>query len=464
MTIRLKLLAVPDKQGLCPVIFDLSDGRSFRRKIRTGLRCLPEHWPEETGPVNSGTSAEDQINSELKKLQTRKQEAETQYAQGLLTRKQLLMKLKGKAVIETVDDFLDHHLKETKSQPTLLDYRYAIQGLKNYTGYRNDDTEEPLPFSAIDHNLLRLFRENSFSSLSGSSFNSYLNKIRSIMNEAWRAGIVKQRFELDRELKRKDISTRKSQLTSFAEMRTAIENVSTIYEWQAMAFYLLMFCTRGCGMADIPGFRTRNIHDFEELLPFTDPDYTYLIFFPSGKKRHSPELIRIDDYPTGKLIKSLKYSVTLTHHRQKQFIIPDVTDELAIFKYRISDNYRMHVSTWDIYKRKVKALLGNTFGTAAATYRYYADQLEVSQPVRSVLSGTPYPMAQYPDYLSKDNFRKQVERAHLQVLENFKAKNLTYQLIDSLRDLKVPNFVYLDDKYESEASFWMNYERSVWNK
>ena len=145
--------------------------------------------------------------------------------------------------------------------------------------------------------------------------------------------------------------------------------------------------------------------------------------------------VRMDLEPIFSLIYTLRDTVRFTHGQRinKKTGEPfkkgkDVysNDELKgwIFSYDLNDT-KTHKNVWDVYQKRIKELLGKPFKTARKTFESYALKLKVSQDIRFKLLGHANPTikAHYQDW-EWEELKEQVDEAHLEVLEEYKAKEL----------------------------------------
>jgi hypothetical protein len=95
-----------------------------------------------------------------------------------------------------------------------------------------------------------------------------------------------------------------------------------------------------------------------------------------------------------------------------------------IFAYDINDTL-IHKNVWDVYQKRIKKLLGKPFKTARKTFESYALKLAISQDIRYKLLGHANPTikAHYQDW-EWDELKLQVDEAHLNVLNEYKAKEI----------------------------------------
>lgn len=460
MTITLVLVNRPLKNGKCNIVFDVVNGRTLRKKIITGIKVISNDWDSKHFRVRKSDKDSVHLNHRLKELKDKLYTAHAKYDSKQFTQSQVISFLEGKTAFGFIDDYIETEIKNTRTSATYIDYKNAFNSLKLHTGFKSK-----LMFEDINYSLLDKFKRKSLSiGLSGASINSYFNKIRAVMNDAFDKGLTYEKFELNKKLR---VPARRTVIktSSPEDFKNAIDKVKTIKDWQSLAFYLVMFCTRGMYPADIVNFKWKNfqnkemkikalnlitneyIEDGTEVGMVCVEGYDYLIHRRSKTSNKSNEdmLIRIDEFPTLDLINKLKFSIVYTHYKQQPNIIPSMDDRLSIFKYDVEKDCQLHSNIWDYYKKRVKKLLGYSYNTARKTFNTYALELEVSDTIRRILLGhADTSMLNHYDNYNTDNIREQVENAHTSVLNRFSASELARLLNDKLKDINAPKLMYDD--------------------
>lgn len=461
MTITLSQVNRPLKNGNCNIIFDVVNGRNERKKIITGIKVLPKDWDSKHFRVKKTNKDSKDLNFRLQELTNKMLTAHAKYDAKQFNYSQVISFLEGKTAFGSIDEYIETEIKNTRSSATYTDYKNAFNSLKLHTSFKGK-----LMFEDIDYTLLDKFKRQTLSlGRSGASVNSYLKKIRAVMNDAYDKGFIYERFELNKKLR---VPTRRTVIKTSTpdDFKKAIDKIESIYDWQSLAFYLLMFCTRGMYPADIVNFKRANFqnkdmkmkilnlitNEYEEM-DFLGgmlhlEGYDYLVHRRSKTSKNANEdmYIRVDKFPTLKLIHALKYSIIYTHYDKKPEIIPSLEDYISIFKYDVVKDYNLHSNIWDYYTKRVKKLLGYSYNTARKTFNTYALELQVSDTIRRILLGhADSTMLSHYDNLNTEAIREQVENAHKNVLERFNAPELTNLMMNKLESMNMPDVMYDDD-------------------
>ncbi len=459
MTISLTLINRPLKDNTCNIVFDVVNGRDFRKKIITGIKVKSDDWISKSCRVKRSNPNSAILNIRLKELVDKQLTALAKYDANQFSEMEVVSFLEGKTAFGNIDEYIETEIKNTRKSATYIDYKNAVSALKLHTNFKGK-----LMFEDINYSLLDKLKRSALSKgRSGATVNSYLKKIRAVMNDAYDKGFIYEEFKLNKKL---SVPVRRTIIKTCTpeDFENAIAKVKTLRDWQSLAFYLLMFLTRGMYQADIVNFKWANFKNKEMGVKYLDlmkneyfyddenpvgmvhaEGYDYLIHRRSKtrNKANADMLIRIDEFPTFELISALKYSVIYTHYNKRPEIIPALKEWMSIFNYDVVKDYKLHSNIWDYYTKRVKKLLGYSFNTARKTFNTYALELQVSDTIRRILLGhaDPTMLSRY-DNLSTKAIIEQVEHAHTSIIERFRASELTTLLLDKLKDINAPAMMY----------------------
>ena len=443
MIITLKLDTRPKSDGSNPLYFKLSHGKSgsseqVRKKIYIGIDVSLKQFDLKNFRAKSRHANHEIINERLKQLKEIKNTCETKFDAGLYTISQAINHLSGKSNIDSVDDYIEQIIQESKSRPTYLSYFYTLSAFKKHLGFASDKRVTFNEFS--NYTLLNKFKREAINSgATNNSINSYFTKIRAILNDAFLNQYTFEEFKLNKGLLMPKPYNNKIETCSVEMFVNALEKCKTIYHVQSLGFYLLMFATRGMYPADIVQIKKFNLRDIEsdsdtefdslnediikdEIYKLQQSGENFLIHNRSKNRNRSnaPMLIRIDQQ-IHKLFIWLKLSVILTHHNRAE-VLGVYDDNLSIFDYN-TDKSELHYNTWNVYSKHCKKLLGLSFKNARKSFSSHALKLKISADVRQVLLGHKnMSMLQYYDDLSV--LEEEVNEAHIGVLKAFEVEAL----------------------------------------
>jgi hypothetical protein len=441
MTIRLKLDPRPRKDGKNTVLITLVDGRDWRKKISTDITIEKKFWDDKGQRIKTAYGNSEILNQKIDDLGDKIRTAIDKFSANQFTREQVVSYVSGKTDFDSVDGYIESVIKNSRSTPTYIDYKTAINSLKAHTGI----IDRKLLFHDVNFRLLSDFKQKSVEvGMSPASFNSYLTKIRAVMNDAYNKGYIFDKFELDRRLRR-PVKKRELLTATPKDILSAIGRIKSIHDWQSVGFWVLMFSMRGMYPADVATLTFAN-------LSRSDDQVTRIKHTRSKTSESANEdlLIRIEDKVLD-LILSLKHSVIFTHLPKKAEVVAQWGDLIGIFAYDPNRDYALHQNTWRLYKKKVRTLTGYPYKSARKTFDTIALELSVPDTVRRVLLGHADPsMLSHYDNTQTRRFKEQVEQAHRMVLRDFQTEEIIDALLDKLDALNAPKWISPDHE-ETES-------------
>ena len=358
------------------------------------------------------------------------------------TYEQVVSFLKGNIDFGSVDKYIDSVIKESRTSYTYNDYKSILRAFKKHLDI---DRNEQISFTQFaSYEALDRFKRNAIKNgVAGTTINSYFNKIRAVLNDAYNKGYIYDKFILQRGLKVASKPSRKIETITTEQFKQAIEKESSIYDAQALGLYLLMFGLRGMYLTDIVALKDAEYkcNNFNKYVPYENifNDGNKYIIHRRVKTKNSANddlIIRLDD-TIPFLIQVLKILFHQTH-KYKRILSKN---QYAIFDYDLRDNIK-HKNVWDVYQRRIKKLLGYSFQTARKTYNTFATELETSTTIRNILLGHSAQTINERHYVNKRAVRlsEKVQQAHTEVLEDFDFEPLVFDTITKLIN-------YVDDDF-----------------
>lgn len=460
MVITLKLNSYVRDNGFCNVYFNVSNGKSgeinqVRKRIYKNLEVNPKQFDKKNFRAKPKHPNQAIINQAISKFKETKRTCETKFDAGQYTIQQVLNHLSGGSSVDSVDDYIENVIKETRTYQTYRDYANILRCFKKHLGY---DKNRTISFNELsNYTLLSKFKRNMVSAgLSPNTINSYFTKIRVVLNDAYLNQYIFEKFTLHKSLKMpKPMSQPKT--CSVEEFVNGLEKCKTIVEVQALGFWLLMFGTRGMYPADIVKIKKSDLRDtFESeygdevinsgLNKLISTGENFLVHIRSKNRNRSnvPMIIRVD-LNTLKLFVNLKLSAIFTHYNRSE-VLGAFDDNLSIFDYNVDS--KTHEYFWDNLSGHCSKLLGYSFKQARKTFNTQALKLKVTNDVRQVLLGQKnMTMLQYYDDLSV--IEDEVNEAHKSVLKAFEFEALVNLVVDKLKSIESRISIMLPpyDKY-----------------
>jgi len=420
-----------NKDGRSPIfLLAKKGGKHFKKSLQ--LKVKPTDWNNRTYQVKGTAVDSIIINRKLTDITNNMNLAWSLFESGSYTWDEFCVKLGGgnAATNENLQGFLETVLKaKYDNRNSYNTYDGVVQAVYKEVGSKK------ILLADLTNEFIDKCVQGWKKRLSPTSVKTYLTHLGKIKNLAYQKGLISEPFIRRDEWKVKRGSSIKIVETVKTEdFLEAIPKANDIYDIQALFFYLLMFCLRGLYQADIV-----TMHKYANNLDINDSEAGWdKRRFIKHERSKSGELmeIKINIYPTHSIIAVLALLVERTHKQKtnkrtgKPFkkggynVMPEKMSDGWIFAYDINDTL-IHKNVWDVYQKRIKKLLGKPFKTARKTFESYALKLKISQDIRYKLLGHANPTikAHYQDW-EWDELKLQVDEAHLNVLNEYKAKEI----------------------------------------
>ena len=341
---------------------------------------------------------------------------------------ELCRRLNGGSPEEGVEGFIEDVLKPRMKLTTYQSYKYSYKALLKVLDVSTMSFKE-LNYDAIDKAVMIWKNQEK----SPSSIETYLKHLGVIINEANDRGIVNYRFEKKKKWRVKK-HTKVVESATTEQLFDSIKNVNNIYDFQAFAFWLLMFCMRGLYPRDIIKM---HLH---ELVNESEQDEKRYVKHKRSKTGE-PMNILYSCEPTEQIINSLQCSITYTHLKRSSGY-PDVYPKgwhtLMMFEYKEEE----HKNVWDVYTKRCRKIIGVPFKVARKTFESYALLLDVSAEVRYRLLGHQDRSikSSYQNW-EWDRISAKVDEAHLKVLKEFRVEEVWYKLRKRGKEIGLPDLI-----------------------
>ena len=447
MTITFRFMNKVDRYGRDSLRYDISHtdnlGNKHRKFVSSGLKVVKKDFDEKNLRVKKSNPNQLELNKALEDAREKIHNALSRFETKQFTYNQVVSYLKGEIDYGSVDRYIDTIIKESRTSYTYADYKSILNAFKKHLEIPKDAEVTFTQFGSYE--LLDKFKRKALNNgIATTTINSYFNKIRAVLNDAYNKGYIYEKFTLQRGLKVASRPSRKIVTITSAEFENALMKIDNIYDAQALALYLLMFGLRGMYLTDIVALKDAEYkcNDFNKKDPYEDifnDGYKYIIHRRVKTKNSSNDdlIIRLDSMIPF-LINITKKLFKITH--KSRGIISK--NKLALFDYDLTDNI-VHKNIWDVYQRRIKKLLGYSYQTARKTYNTFATELEVSNPINDILLGHAPQSINERHYVNRRTIKisEKVQQAHTEIIEDFKFEKLAMILY-----LNMTNFLSNKDK------------------
>jgi len=428
-----------------------------RKWINTGIKIEPKYMDKRTWRVKVSSKNQEEYNIALSNAKEKINKALTKFETNQFTYNQVVAYLKGEIDYGTVDKYIETVIKNSRSEYTYTDYKNTLSAFKKHLGISKETEVTFTEFSSFE--TLDRFKRQALKTIAPTSLNSYWNKIRAILNDAYDKGYIFEKFTLKKSLRVQGRPSKSIQTITPEEFRKAIEKCNSIFDAQALALYLLMFGLRGMYPSDITALKDAEYkcNDFNTKDP-------YLNIFNDGKEYLVHRRVKTKNSSNDDLIIRIDRNIPfLLNNLKKLFKVTHIDrgvlskNELALFDYNLQDA-SFHKNLWDVYQKRIKITLGFSFQTARKTYNTYATELEVSNTVRDILLGHAPKSINEKHYVNRNTIKlsKKVQDAHTEILEDFEFEALSQKLY-----VKMINYWSKHDKQKTKDLLLNDIEEKI---
>ena len=416
-----------NKDGRSLIYLRAKKGTNVFQKS-TSITIKPSDWLTRNYQAKGTALNSIIINRKLIEITNNMNLAWSLFENDSYTWDELCRRLNGGSPEEGVEGFIEDVLKPRMKLTTYQSYKYSYKALLKVLDVSTMSFKE-LNYDAIDKAVMIWKNQEK----SPSSIETYLKHLGVIINEANDRGIVNYRFEKKKKWRVKK-HTKVVESATTEQLLDSIKNVNNIYDFQAFAFWLLMFCMRGLYPRDIVKMHLHELVNESE-------QYKKRYVKHKRSKTGEPMNILYSCEPTEQIINSLKCSITFTHlNRSSSYpdVYPKGWHTLMMFEYKEEE----HKNVWDVYTKRCRKITGVPFKVARKTFESYALLLDVSAEVRYRLLGHQDRSikSSYQNW-EWDRISAKVDEAHLKVLKEFRVEEVWYKLRKRGKEIGLPDLI-----------------------
>ncbi|MDC3341351.1 Arm DNA-binding domain-containing protein [Flavobacteriaceae bacterium] len=351
--------------------------------------------------------------------------------------------------------------KEAKHAKNCLD---SVITVGNHLGISE------LLFSDITElNLIRLRNKLLGEGKSPNTYNTYVRNILVVCKHARKRKFIYQDFNFGSEIKAKTPPMPIIKTASPDDIYRAIDNIEITFksqrsytkvlrEFEAVGFWLLMFCMRGFYPEDIHDLTSHDLdYDFDREIDSIKKGYhdekiigRKLVYMHRRHKGQYPMNMLLIP-PIMQLINVLRKLVAITHPHISFSEVPDFfntridliklkpkeeIDFLKIFSITNEKSPKLFSNTWRLYRKKAKDIGLPEFKIARKTFMSIALEMGVPDNYgRALLGQVDQTISKHYKDLSRPRIVGKLAFYHLSIIREFDVINLTNYMIDKLSGL-----------------------------
>ena len=382
MNIYIKKSSYITKQGKSAILFDCFSA-NYRKRVNTNVYVSSEHYNPKVNQVSRIDPKHVSLNIALKKLEQKRDHALVNYTEEKWSKDELENFLKSGIELYSLDEYVINEFGDAKNKITHKDYINVVKVFKKHLNiYSNIQFEE-----LLDKQSILTFKINAIKNdLKQSSINSYVKKMKVIMNSAYKDGHISERFNIPESII-EEIPSSPPEIITYKEIEEGIAKITNIYQAQSIALFLMMLSCKGMYPADIMNYKKieKNSPD-EILISELFENGSKYIKFKKSKKSAKYKYVRITS-ATKKLVKILKTTFYITHYRKYSDILAPYNDPFHVFAIDININNNIYKNLWNFYQKIIKSVLNYSFTTARDSFNIILEDQEMTNQTRNILTG-----------------------------------------------------------------------------
>ena len=382
MNIYLKKSSYTTKHGKSAILFDCFSA-NYRKRINTNVYVPSENYNPESNQISRIDPKHVSLNIALKKLEQMKDQALANYTEEKWSKQELENFLKSGIELYSLDEYVKNEFGKTKNMITSKDYINVVKVFKKHLNISSRIQFEEL----LDEQSILTFKINAIkNNIKQSSINSYVKKMKVIMNSAYKDGHISERFNVPESVV-EEIPSNPGEIITYKEIEEGIANITNIHQAQSIALFLMMLSCKGMYPADIMNYKKIEKNSPEEILisELFENGSEY-IKFKKSKKSTKYKYVRIS-HVIKKLVKILKTSFYITHYRKYSDILAPYNDPYHVFAINIDINNNIYKNLWNFYQKIIKSVLNYSFTTARDSFNIILEEQEMTNQTRNILTG-----------------------------------------------------------------------------
>ena len=417
MNIKLKISNYQDKNKLSNVYFDLMD-TNYRKKIKSELYVDSLNFT--LNKVGQGDSNYISKNILLEKLEKQRLLTIDNFKLGVWKLSDCENYLRKGVEIKSIKDFINENFKNV-SIFTKNDYLNTVGVYKKHL-----KIERTMYLRDLNIENLLLFKTSTlFNGLKISSINSYLKKLKVIVNKAHSKNLIINKNIFSKNLIEKEESKKvKGKEIDISKIEIGIFKSESIYDIQAIAFFITMIMFKGMKPIEMVRYSYLESSDLA--------NEKYVSYSSKGVNKY----IKFSEN-TFRLIRILKTSLHFTHFEKSPEMLAPYNNVYEIFNQSVSTKIKKHKNIWNIYQKKIKNLIGCNYTMANTIYINYINSLEISNNAREILIGNKDGKNIIFDQNSP--LRDQIKSAENKLMEDFQLGKLVALIENKMNLLGIVN-------------------------
>ena len=417
MNIRLVISNYINQDGKSKVLFDCSEN-TYRKKIDTRVKV--QNF-EQIG-LRLRENELDDFSFEkkilLKRLFEKAKNAIRKYHDLGWKYIELENFLKEPIYKYSVEHYVSEVFNKSRTIITSKDYLNVVNVFKKYLK-KNTITFD---FLLDPQNVLKFKFNAQKKNVKQTSINSYLKKMKIIMSQAKKDGIISTRFVFPTYVIEKSSKVAVKPDYNIDEIISSVNQCKNIYQLQSLIIFIFLIANQGMNPSNLIDYQILNKNKSNIIKSLIlDNEYNYL-FFKKSKKGKSIKYVRIN-YQILRLLTTLKSLFHITHFKKYSEMLAPFTEKNKIFDFDINENYNFYKNFWNFYQKKLGEVSNYNFSSAKPIFYDALEEIEMSRITSQIMFGhlPPETIVQSVEF---KKIRENIELSENKVYEKLKLNEL----------------------------------------
>ena len=417
MNIRLVISNYINQDGKSKVLFDCSEN-TYRKKIDTRVKV--QNF-EQIG-LRLRENELDDFSFEkkilLKRLFEKAKSAIRKYHDLGWKYIELENFLKEPIYKYSVEHYVSEVFNKSRTIITSKDYLNVVNVFKKYLK-KNTITFD---FLLDPQNVLKFKFNAQKKNVKQTSINSYLKKMKIIMSQAKKDGIISTRFVFPTYVIEKSSKVAVKPDYNIDEIISSVNQCKNIYQLQSLIIFIFLIANQGMNPSNLIDYQILNKNKSNVIKSLIlDNEYNYL-FFKKSKKGKSIKYVKIN-YQILRLLSTLKSLFHITHFKKYSEMLAPFTEKNKIFDFEINENYNFYKNFWNFYQKKLGEVSNYNFSSAKPIFYDALEEIEMSRITSLIMFGDlpPETIVQSVEF---KKIRENIELSENKVYEKLKLNEL----------------------------------------
>ena len=417
MNIRLVISNYINQDGKSKVLFDCSEN-TYRKKIDTRVKVQNFEQIRLRLRENELDDFSFEKKILLKRLFEKAKSAIRKYHDLGWKYIELENFLKEPIYKYSVEHYVSEVFNKSRTIITSKDYLNVVNVFKKYLK-KNTITFD---FLLDPQNVLKFKFNAQKKNVKQTSINSYLKKMKIIMSQAKKDGIISTRFVFPTYVIEKSSKVAVKPDYNIDEIISSVNQCKNIYQLQSLIIFIFLIANQGMNPSNLIDYQILNKNKSNIIKSLIlDNEYNYL-FFKKSKKGKSIKYVRIN-YQILRLLTTLKSLFHITHFKKYSEMLAPFTEKNKIFDFDINENYNFYKNFWNFYQKKLGEVSNYNFSSAKPIFYDALEEIEMSRITSLIMFGDlpPETIVQSVEF---KKIRENIELSENKVYEKLKLNEL----------------------------------------